>query len=202
MEQCHYSKVSEASLFPAPLLRLLSTGDPTVRSETSRMLLLQSTVLLLLTLTSALRVPFLNQPVQAPAKLSFGQWSHSVKELDGVVVPVNRAVAVRPRSSVSTTCIDPQDTPVGWASVMGDAYSPQNIVVGRGEKELLNRVGLVSATLLVVTAWALANLILGGAGVSAAQATAQSLLKRVARLGAVLVVPKAQPMYAWVRYSL
>ena len=168
------------------------------------MLLLQSTVFLLLTLTSALRVPFLNQPVQAPAKLSFGQWSHSatVKELDGVVVPVNRAVAARPRSSVSTTRIDPQDTPVGWASVMGDAYSPQNIVVGRGEKELLNRMGLVSATLLVATACALANLILGGAGVSAAQSAAQLLLKRVARLGAVLVVPRAQPMYAWVRYSL
>lgn len=168
------------------------------------MLLLQS-VSLSLTLTSALRVPFLNQPVQAPAKLSFGQWSHSptVKELDGVVVPVNQVATARPRSTVSTTRIAaPQDTPVGWASVMGDAYSPQNIVVGRDEKELLNRVALVSATLLVATACALANLILGGAGVSAAQAAAQSLLKRVARLGAVLVVPKAQPMYAWVRYSL
>ena len=160
------------------------------------MLLLQSTLFLLLTLTSALRVPFLNQPVQAPAKLSFRQWSHSatVKELDGVVV--NRAVAARPRSSVSTTRIDQQDTPVGWASVMGDAYSPQNIVVGRGEKELLNRVALVSATLLLATACALANLFLGGAGVSAAQSAAQLLLKRVARLGAVLVVPSAQPMYA------
>ena len=153
--------------------------------------LFQSVLLLLTLTTSALRVPFLNQPVQAPTKLNFGAWSHSptVKELDGVVVPVNRAVKARSLPSVSTTRIDPQDTPVGWASVMGDAYSPQNIVVGRGEKELLNRMGLVSATLLVATALALSNLILGGAGVSAAQ----SLLKRVARLSAVVLVPRALP---------
>ena len=154
--------------------------------------LFQSVLLLLTLTTSALRVPFLNQPVQAPTKLNFGAWSHSptVKELDGVVVPVNRAVKARSLPSVSTTRIDPRDAPIGWASVIGDVYAPQNIELARpDEAQLLKRVALVSATLLVATALALSNLILGGAGVSAAQ----SLLKRVARLSAVVLVPRALP---------
>lgn len=162
------------------------------------MLLFQS-IFLLLALTSALRLPFVNHPVQAPTKLNFGTWSHSptVKELDGVVVPVNalnrpaRVMLAQPLPA-SATRINPQD----HLYRADDVYSPQNIELARpDEAALLKRVGMISATMLVVTAFALVNLILGGAGVSALQTVAQSLVKSVARLGAVVLVPRVSPSF-------
>ena len=58
------------------------------------------------------------------------------------------------------------------------------------EAQLLERMGLICATLLLATTFALASLINGGTGVLAVQSAAQTLLKRLMRLGALVIKPR------------